>query len=180
MSFVLTWSSCILTVILWRKTRKKYDGDAQGPVRNHYWGSVTSGNNIPAFGLLEKQALMHLSKGDDWHLFKVIPYMDLHPSSPSSFRSPFTPYFPDPLRCSQEASCQFLRHLVSYFKTLCLKSSFESVPFSTSGSLLVCHHLWGSFPPHVEYVTIINYTNHVLCFLASTFCNDNLCIRAFT
>lgn len=145
MSFVLTWSSCILTVILWRKTRKKNDGDAQGPVRNQYWGSMTSGNKIPAFGLLEKQPLMQLSKGDDICL-KSYPTWTFILPSPPSFQSLFTPFFPDPLRCSQEASHQFSSHLVSYFKTLCLKTSFESVPFSTSGSLLVCHHLREVFP----------------------------------
>lgn len=164
---------CILTVILWSKARSIM-AMLRGLSETNIGGSMTSGNKIPAFGLLEMQPLMHLSKGDDICLNHI-----LHPSLSIFLSVSLTPFFPDPLRCSQEASHQFLRYLVSYFKTLCLKISFESVPFSTSGSLLVCHHLQGSFLPHVEYVTLINYMNHVLCFL-STFHNDNLCIRAFT
>lgn len=89
MTFVLTRSSCILTVVLWSKTRSMMVM-LRGLSGTNTGGSMTSGNKIPAFGLLKKQPLMHLSKGDDIclnHALQGPSFFPLHPFGLSSHPS---------------------------------------------------------------------------------------------
>lgn len=111
---------------------------------------------------------------------KVTPERTFITPSPSSFQLPFTPFLPRPTDMQpRDMVSIFLRDQSFLLQDLSHGHLFPYCAFPSFGSLLVCCHLQGSFPPHVDRLPPL--ITWIVCFVffAGPFHNDNLHLRAF-
>lgn len=152
MPVVLIWYLYILTVRSWSKSRHLL-GMPRNSIKDLYWAyitpiGITFGNWIPAFAFTNPSWISQ-SEG----LTFIYSHTLKGPSSPClhlPFSFPSHPSYPDALTCSPEAWYPFLRDRSFLLQDLLPGHLFPHCAFLSSGSLLVCCHPQGSFPPHVD------------------------------